>query len=411
MRVTLHTLRPTRLFYDHDLADRLESYRRDAERAVDAVALPEQGSETIETLADRLVEEHALKPLVVLRDQRTKGHRHVVIAAEDGGGSRDLVRVVVPFEGPTPLFYCVPSNSRREAFYAEVVDGTVVLEFHSGEEPRVIARKAEQRLNTLDAWVQAVNTDLERARTRMRLEVLEGLRSRTANRRQAMAALDALDIPTTRVPPHRSVEIPVDPRPIALPARGEDEGTSWLLADDTYERVVETIVRFAHAMERRATSATQLIPDEETLRDWIVFVLNSTYERDGGDDLFVTGETVNGFGKTDILVHQDHRNVFIGECKFWNGPAGVDKAIDQILGYLGWRDVKAALLLFIKAPDASRVIASAHDRVVNHLDYLSSPRENTSTDRRDYLMRSQRDPAVTVRLALIPFVVYVDPSK
>jgi hypothetical protein len=40
-----------------------------------------------------------------------------------------------------------------------------------------------------------------------------------------------------------------------------------------------------------------------------------------GSDLFVGGETVNGKGKTDILVRHHGQTAFIGECKFWDGRA------------------------------------------------------------------------------------------
>jgi hypothetical protein len=42
------------------------------------------------------------------------------------------------------------------------------------------------------------------------------------------------------------------------------------------------------------------------------------------------GELFNGDGKTDILVRVDGRNVFIAECKIWNGPKNFNDAIDQL---------------------------------------------------------------------------------
>ena len=59
-----------------------------------------------------------------------------------------------------------------------------------------------------------------------------------------------------------------------------------------------------------------------------------------------TGEAFRGKGKTDIRIEQDDRAAFVGECKNWNGETGATKAIDQLLGYLTWRDGKAALIVF-----------------------------------------------------------------
>jgi hypothetical protein len=89
--------------------------------------------------------------------------------------------------------------------------------------------------------------------------------------------------------------------------------------------------------------------DEEAIRNLFLIVLNGHYE--GG----ATGETFNAAGKTDILVRAGDRNVFIAECKFWRGPAEFGEAIDQLFGYLSWRDTKCALLVFNQTKDSTRV--------------------------------------------------------
>lgn len=63
-----------------------------------------------------------------------------------------------------------------------------------------------------------------------------------------------------------------------------------------------------------------------------------------------TGETFNRAGKTDILLREGDRNVFIAECKFWKGPKAFGEAIDQRLGYTMWRDSKTAILVFYPQP-------------------------------------------------------------
>ena len=49
----------------------------------------------------------------------------------------------------------------------------------------------------------------------------------------------------------------------------------------------------------------------------------------------------NRSGKTGILIRADNHNVFTPECKIWTGPRKFEQAIDQLLGYLAWRDTKA----------------------------------------------------------------------
>ena len=54
---------------------------------------------------------------------------------------------------------------------------------------------------------------------------------------------------------------------------------------------------------------------EERLRDILLVSLNAFFEGES------TGETLNGKGKTDILMRIGDRNVMVGECKIWGGSA------------------------------------------------------------------------------------------
>jgi len=73
-----------------------------------------------------------------------------------------------------------------------------------------------------------------------------------------------------------------------------------------------------------------------------LFQLNGHYQGQA------TGETFNSNGKTDILIRYENKNIFIAECKFWRGESLYLKTIDQLLGYVTYRDTKTALLIFIK---------------------------------------------------------------
>jgi hypothetical protein len=126
--------------------------------------------------------------------------------------------------------------------------------------------------------------------------------------------------------------------PSASPAPPGGNATEWTIADDVYEGMIRTVLRFTHALERRPSSAELLIANEETMRDWLMFLPSATYETPDGRDPFIGGETENGAGKTDILVRYEDRNVFIGECKFWHGQKKLSEAIDQLLSYTVWRD-------------------------------------------------------------------------
>ena len=59
-----------------------------------------------------------------------------------------------------------------------------------------------------------------------------------------------------------------------------------------------------------------------------------------------TGETFNCKGKTDILIRHQDKNIFVAECKFWEGYEALIKTTNQLLSYTTWRDTKTALIIF-----------------------------------------------------------------
>jgi hypothetical protein len=79
-----------------------------------------------------------------------------------------------------------------------------------------------------------------------------------------------------------------------------------------------------------------------------------------------SGETFNRKGKTDILVREKDKNLFIGECKIWNDAERISEAVDQLLGYLTWRDTKAALVVFVKRKSIDSPLKTIMDTVEAH---------------------------------------------
>ncbi len=118
---------------------------------------------------------------------------------------------------------------------------------------------------------------------------------------------------------------------------------------DQYEQALKIMQDMALVMERSPEAFKSM--DEEALRQHFLVQLNGQFEGRA------TGETFNMGGKTDILLREGDRNVFIAECKFWKGPKGFGEAIDQLLGYATWRDSKTAVLVFNRGTDTSTVLS------------------------------------------------------
>src|SRR5437867_11602968 len=114
----------------------------------------------------------------------------------------------------------------------------------------------------------------------------------------------------------------------------------------------------ASVMERSPSAFATM--DEQALRHHFLVQLNGHYEGQA------TGETFNYEGKTDILVRSAGKNIFIAECKFWNGPKALVETIDQLLGYSSWRDTKTAVILFSRNRDFSGLLAAISEAVKSH---------------------------------------------
>lgn len=105
---------------------------------------------------------------------------------------------------------------------------------------------------------------------------------------------------------------------------------------------------------------------EEDLRDYLLLQLTPRFGIEGS----ATGETFNKTGKTDILIRYRNVNAFIAECKFWGGKGRYFETITQLLGYLTWRDSKAAVIIFVKNKDFSGVLQTVKNVTSEHPNFL-----------------------------------------
>ena len=104
--------------------------------------------------------------------------------------------------------------------------------------------------------------------------------------------------------------------------------------------------------------------EEEDLRDHILLNLQTTLS-----EYSITGESFNKKGRTDILILNKDKNLFIGECKFWKGAKSISSTIDQILKYSTWRDTVGAIIFFVRNKDLTRVLKLVESKVKEHSKY------------------------------------------
>ena len=179
-------------------------------------------------------------------------------------------------------------------------------------------------------------------------------------------------------------------RPKASPGQYVPEPA---LDQDIFEEILRLVFEVGVEMERHPSVYSG--KDEESLRDHLLMVLAPHFDS-------ATGETFNRAGKTDILIRHEKQTAFVAECKFWSGPRGYHKTIDQLLSYLTWRDSKAAAVIFVRNKELGPVLGTIEAETPGHSCFVKSEGK-----RRDgwfmYRFRLPDDPSRGVQLAVLVF--------
>lgn len=319
--------------------------------------------------------------------------------------------VCVPFEGDVSLFSLRPSSyqySLSRTVNATLNGNEVHISYHEPiDNGRQLDLNAlyEGDVRMIETNLQHLSSDAQNFNRELPSLIQQKLNERRQNAEKNSNIIQSLkipikkrdDIPTTYAIPEirRKPSIVESPKTKAF----TPEPT---LAVDEYEHILTIIKDMALAMERSPSTFAKLT--EEEIRDFFLIHLNGHYQGNA------TGETFNGSGKTDILIRHRNANAFIAECKFWKGQRKMQEAIDQLLGYVTWRDTKTAILLFNKQPDLSVVLAKTNKAIKAHKDFKAEYQHDSSDLKSNetivgYKFIHPTDPNKTVFLTLMAFQI------
>lgn len=304
----------------------------------------------------------------------------------------------VPFTGDAVLFRCKPSTYTLNPPRATIAGSELVLSFVDPNPDPVRTKQQfdaaiaqiRQYVGWINEGVAGINVQLAGAAR----NAIEQRRQRLLQARQATAAIGfpirrRPGAPTTYTAP--TVRRKVLPPPPASSAPFVPEPT---LSMEEYERILEIIQNMVLVMERSPAAFSAM--KEEDLRQHFLVQLNGQYEG------AAMGEVFNMAGKTDILIREGDKNIFIGECKFWAGPAQFRETVDQVLSYLSWRDTKAAILLFCRNKDFSAVLSQIPGLLSQHPKFKRSM-SVTGDTRSRAVMSHENDPSRELILTVASF--------
>lgn len=276
------------------------------------------------------------------------------------------INVSIPFEGdPKLLNLTLPST------YYQSPKGDV-----AGNEIHLMYSRLKQDQNGLKGELENDIKRLERCFAELKNIIdqyngtLESIAKEAIAKRKAKLLADAQLVESLGIPLKEvdggspTFTIPLVRKKIAVvkpTVANKDFRPEPTMIPDDYEGVLNLIKHLSLVIERNPHTFVSI--NEPDIRNIILVLLNAVYEGTA------TGETFNSSGKTDILLRHEGQNLFIAECKFWQGKKELADAIDQLLGYITWRDTKTALVIFNRNKDLTSVLQKIQETVEEHKCY------------------------------------------
>lgn len=314
------------------------------------------------------------------------------------------IDIAIPFEGNSDLWKIRASTFSLSGYpEVEVRNNEIIFSISfpddSAESNNLLA-EIDRNTKSLSEAVAYLKNDVTNHNNSAPNTIRQALTRKRTLAQSTTGAIAALGIPIKRVGAEPTFTIPTKRRtkPSSLPqvVTGKYEPEP-VLEEKEYQHILEILKSMSLVIERNPSSFASL--DEESIRDHFLLQLNGHYE--GG----ATGETFNASGKTDILIREGNKNVFIAECKFWRGQKVFTEAINQLLGYLTWRDSKCALLIFNKTKDSSAVRQKMHEIMEALPEYRKTEFHQPNGDSRYILVKTSepgKEIIVTTQLYDIP---------
>jgi hypothetical protein len=354
------------LFAEHNLLSEAEAQREGLLNEIAGIDPDSLLNASVDDLASYLCEKYRLD-VPVLQDSEIaveQQETQVDMSQDQMRHIRDRsrpfylpgteVRYFVPFTGDPDLFHYQASNFSMNPPRGDVTDDQHLILAYTvlGHDPAVIKSQFDSNLARIKQHLDWSRNDVapfNASLPALAKDAIKKRRQKLLDDRGLVASLgfplrERPDATKTYVTPTVRRKLPTRP-PVTKTAPYVPEPA---LGMEEYEHILSIMRGMVTVMERSPKAFRAM--DEEDIRQHFLVPLNGMYEGQA------TGETFNYEGKTDILIRDKGKNIFIAECKLWDGPKSLSDAIDQLLGYTTWRDTKTAILVFNRTRNFSRVV-------------------------------------------------------
>jgi hypothetical protein len=228
-----------------------------------------------------------------------------------------------------------------------------------------------QRINGIKSTIQGMlsskNTEINSENKKLEQNLVQFIDQRKQKLDSDKSRLSNL-MKLTKIPLERKdsdtvKKIQIDTKPFVKKIKPKTPEEDYQLDHDKVVDIIRLMDNQSLQFEKTPKTYDNL--GEENLRDLLLANLNSVFEGKA------TGETFNNKGKSDIYLNIDKGNILVSECKFYGGEKLYQDTIDQLLGYLTWRQNYGIMITFSKNKDFTKVIEDADSIITSHSTYQS----------------------------------------
>jgi hypothetical protein len=398
------------LFAKNDLSEVLRAHELKALEAIDSFNPDKLLNSIVEDLVQYFISEFLINPIQIIDDQVNVDQveakmdlRHERIKAYYQNyepvllnGTR--VTLYVPYDGDKNLLFCQASTYSLNPPRAIVLDKEIRFVLDGLDHDAKYVKSAfDGFLKSLREQLEWTNRDVNQFNAQLPQKIRQKIEQRKEKLLAARGMVASLGFPLKQrdgAPATYAAPVSRKKIPSLLSATAAPFKPEPALEMVVYDQILGIMQSMVTVMERSPSAFRTM--KEEDLRQHFLVQLNSQFEGQA------TGETFNYQGKTDILIRVNDRNIFIAECKFWKSPKTYAETIDQLLGYLSWRDTKSAILIFNRNKTFSDVVNAIPALTKSHPNFKRElPRLNETSTR--YIFNQKDDPNRELYLTVMAF--------
>jgi hypothetical protein len=415
-------MRNNLLFSEGDLGATLDNVLKKIPDKVDSIPKDQFMAAPEDKLVDHFCSQLEVEPLVLYEDRmEMEPHETKVDVSHDyrrGVVHRGRptyvpgVKVVVsiPYSGvadlwklgPKPFQTVFPKAYVRRPDQDGIGYLEIAIEQPTDEPKQEIKKSLVNKLKSIRSLVNAQKALVEGFNASLPDKTRRAIKNRKNRLKTHEGIEELLNIPLKRRGDAPQIKpLPVKRKlvkPLPSPPKEGFRPEPGITKED-YEHILSVMRHEGRTFE--ATPKTYAVHDEEELRDILLAHLNGHYEG------AATGETFRKSGKTDIRIEDQKRAAFVAECKVWRGKRELLDAVDQLLGYLTWRDCKAAIVIFNKRNAKFTELLTKVPEAIREHPNLMKDLGQTGDGEWRFIFKSPEDELRQITVTVFLFNLYV----